>query len=60
MKYILFCGNYRVFDGMLSTMLSIFKRSVSKAFFFVEITGFLTECFLQCFRFLKEAFLKNL
>lgn len=30
MKYILFCGNYRVFDGMLSTMLSIFKRSVSK------------------------------
>lgn len=30
MKYILFCGNYKVFDGMLSTMLSIFKRSVSK------------------------------
>ncbi len=30
MKYILFCGNYKVFDGMLSTMISIFKRSVSK------------------------------
>ncbi len=30
MKYILFCGNYKVFDGMLSTMISIFRRSVSK------------------------------
>ena len=30
MKNILFCGNYKVFDGMLSAMLSIFKRTESK------------------------------
>lgn len=30
MKNILFCGNSRVFDGMLSTMLSIFMRSASR------------------------------
>lgn len=30
MKNILFCGNSRVFDGMLSTMLSIFMRSKSQ------------------------------
>lgn len=30
MKNILFCGNCKVFDGMLSAMLSIFKRTDSK------------------------------
>ena len=30
MKNILFCGNGKVFDGMLSAMLSIFKRTNSK------------------------------
>jgi len=30
MKSILFCGNAKVFDGMMTTMLSIFKRSASK------------------------------
>lgn len=30
MKNILFCGNSRVFDGILSTMLSIFMRSKSR------------------------------
>ena len=30
MKSILFCGNDKVFDGMITTMLSIFKRSISK------------------------------
>ena len=30
MKNVLFCGNYKVFDGMITTMLSIFKRSSSK------------------------------
>lgn len=30
MKNILFCGNEKVFDGMLTTMLSIFKRTSSE------------------------------
>lgn len=30
MKNILFCGNSRVFDGILSTMLSVFMRSKSR------------------------------
>lgn len=30
MKNVMFCGNYKVFDGMLTCMLSIVKRTKSK------------------------------
>lgn len=30
MKNVMFCGNYKVFDGMLTCMLSILKRTRSK------------------------------
>ena len=30
---VLFCGNDKVFDGMLTTMLSIFKRTNTKEAF---------------------------
>lgn len=30
MKNVMFCGNYKVFDGMLTCMLSIMKRTKSK------------------------------
>ena len=30
MKNVMFCGNYKVFDGMLTCMLSILKRTRSQ------------------------------
>jgi len=37
MRNILFCGNSKVFDGVLSCMLSIFKRSSTKEAFSITI-----------------------
>ena len=39
MRNILFCGNSKVFDGVLTCMLSIFKRTETKeAFSFTIMT----------------------